>query len=96
MNKHAITEAGKDQTKVTEGWKVLVLDKRWQCEFSLTGKEKGFMTFHEEMPDDKQRRVADEIAEREAAAEIWWQSLRMMKTRKRATVMKSETLIVQY
>ena len=67
--KHAISEAGKDQTKMTEGWKVLGLDKETAERIFNERKEKGFMTFREEMVDVERRRIADEIAEREAAAE---------------------------
>ena len=64
-----IAEAGKEQTKLTEGWKVLGLDKETATRIFQERKELGFMTFREEMEFDEQNQKANEIAAREAAAE---------------------------
>ena len=64
-----IADAGKDQTKITEGWKALGLDKETATNIFKERQAKGFMTLREELKYDEQRRIAKERADREAAAE---------------------------
>jgi hypothetical protein len=65
----AIAEAGKDQTKMTEGWKVLGLDKETATKTFEERKARGFMTLREELKDEERKQLAKEAADRAAAAE---------------------------
>lgn len=67
--REAIANAGKDQTKMTEGWKILGLEKEKASAIFKEQQEKGFMGLREELADDEKKRIQKEIADRAAAAE---------------------------
>ena len=65
----AIANAGKDQTKMTEGWKILGLEKEEASKIFKEQQEKGFLGLREELANDEKNRIIKEQEERAAAAE---------------------------
>lgn len=67
--REAIASGGKDQTKMTEGWKVLGLDKETASTIFKERQAKGFMNLREELKYDEKKRIAKERADAKAAAD---------------------------
>ena len=65
----AIAAAGKDQTKLTEGWKVLGLDKETATNIFEEQKDLGFLTLREEELREERLRKQKQKAAEEAALE---------------------------
>jgi rubrerythrin len=60
--KEAISDGGKGQTKLTEGWKVLGLSKETATRIFEEKKARGFLNFDEEIAWEEQDRIAREAA----------------------------------
>ena len=67
--RETIASGGKDQTKITEGWKVLGLDKENASAIFKERQAKGFMNLREELKYDEQKRIAKERADAKPAAD---------------------------